>query len=46
MQNSTPLDNTSSEHQEVLATRWLSVGQLEEAGELNRLLYGSDVLHA
>jgi hypothetical protein len=37
MENSTRLDNMSKNDQEILATQWLTVGQFEEAGELNSL---------
>jgi hypothetical protein len=37
----------SSEDQEILATQWLTIGQLEEAGELNSLCCtGAMFLHA
>jgi hypothetical protein len=37
MENLTRLDSISLQHQEILATQWLTAGQFEEAGELNRL---------
>jgi hypothetical protein len=45
MGDSTRLDNVSSEDQEILATQWLTIDQLEEAGELNRLCTGTMFHH-
>ena len=42
MENSTRFDNMSWKDQEILATQWLTVGQLEKAGE-SKCLYSGNV---
>lgn len=42
MENTSEQNNmTLGDQAEILATRWMSVGQLEEAGELNGLFSGA-----
>jgi hypothetical protein len=42
MENTSEQNNmTLKDQAEILATRWMSVGQLEEAGELNGLFSGA-----